>query len=345
MAISLGVLGTARIVESGLLQPAAGLPGIEVGAIAARDPERAAEYAAAHGIPRVLADYEAVVDDPGVDAVYIPSPPALHGYWMRRAIEAGKHVLCEKPFTANAAEAAEIAALAAGSDLVVMEAFHSRYHPMWPRMAEVIEQQVLGRILSATATFCVPQPDPEDFRWQRALGGGAVMDLGCYPLRLLRYLFGEPGIVTARATEVSGVDAAMTVELAFPDDIPGQVRASMRTDDPLSITLQVIGSAGTLDVGMPYHPHIRGQLTLTTADGQHVDPGGFRSTYAYQLEAFRDAILEGTPIPTDAREATTVMRLIDDIYRAAGMPPCVPVPEPNSDDSQTIEEGTSCPSM
>ena len=326
MTVAFGVLGAAKIVKGGLLDPAAGLDGLEVVALAARDRGRAEEYAAEHGIPRVLDSYDAVVEDPGVDAVYVPTPAALHGHWTRRAIAAGKHVLCEKPFTANADEAAEIADLAEGSGLVVMEAMHSRYSPRWARMADIVRSGVLGEVRSVEATFVTPHADRAgDIRWQLPLGGGALMDLGVYPVTLLRHLFGEPEVRSASAEDVDGVDASMTAELSLDGGVEGRVVASMAEGADWGADLRVTGTAGTLAVRMPYHPYLYGELVLTTADGTETEGPEERTTYSYMVEAFRDSVLSGAPVVTDAREATATMRVLDAIYRAAGMEPRQPL--------------------
>lgn len=324
MSLTIGVLGAAQIVKSGLLAPAAEVEGVEVTAIAARDPERARTYAAEHGVPRVLDSYEEVLHDPDVDAVYVPTPSALHGHWTRRAIAAGKHVLCEKPFTANADEAAEIGELAQASGLVVMEAFHSRHHPMWARMFEILGSGTIGEVRAARAAFTAPHPDVSDIRWRLDLGGGALMDLGVYPVHLLRFLFGEPRVRAARADDVHGVDASMTAALSFSGAVTGEVVASMREEDGYAAELQVTGTTGGLHVRMPYHPYLYGLMTTTTDCGTVTEEGDPRTSYAFQLEAFRDAVRDGRPAVTDAREATATMRVIDGIYRAAGMQPRTP---------------------
>ena len=132
--LRIGTLGAARITPAALLKPASRLPEVTVSAVAARDPDRARRFADKHRIRRVHPSYQALLDDPAIDAIYNPLPNSLHAAWTLRAIEAGKHVLCEKPFTANAVEAAEVAAAAKASGLVVMEAFHYRYHPLARRM-------------------------------------------------------------------------------------------------------------------------------------------------------------------------------------------------------------------
>src|SRR3954467_14408500 len=146
MSLRIGVLGAARIAPAALIKPASSNPSVSVDAVAARSPERAQAFATRHGIPRVHASYEELVTDPDLDAVYNPLPNGLHGRWTRAALAAGKHVLCEKPFTANAAEAREIADLGATSDRVVMEAFHYRYHPLALRIEQIIASGELGTL-------------------------------------------------------------------------------------------------------------------------------------------------------------------------------------------------------
>jgi predicted dehydrogenase len=323
-SVRVGVLGAARIVEHALLTPAADVDGLDIVAIAARDRSRASTYAAEHSIPRVLEAYEDILAATDIDAVYIPTPAALHGIWMRRAIKAGKHVLCEKPFTANADEAAEIAPLAEGSGLVIMEALHSRYHPMWPRIREHLRSGEIGSIQQANAIFTVPIRNSADIRWRLELGGGALMDLGYYPLNMLRYLFGEPTVTSATAVDVSGVDALLTADLAFPDSVAGRLTTSMREEDGIATELRVIGSAGEIYVQMPYHPHMGGLMTITTAAGAVTEEPDPRSTYFFQLLAFRDAVRDGGPILTGPDAATAAMRAVDAIYRAAGMSPRQP---------------------
>ncbi|MFJ2115318.1 Gfo/Idh/MocA family protein [Streptomyces sp. NPDC087850] len=196
---------------------------------------------------------------PDIDAVYVPTPAALRGHWTRRAIEAGKHVLCEKPFMADAEEVAAVARLAESSGLVVMEASHSRHHPMRTRVAELTGSGALGELRTARAEFAVPHADTTGIRWQRELGGGALIDPGCYPVRLPRHLFGEPQVTGARA---DGVDASATARLAFPGGVSAEVVASVRTERPHTVALHVTGSAGALRAADPtaVPPLLRGLL-------------------------------------------------------------------------------------
>jgi predicted dehydrogenase len=318
--VRIGVLGAARIVKQALLRPARTVDGVEVAAIAARDRGRAHRYAARMAIPQVHVSYEALLADSHLDAVYVPLPAALHREWTVAAIESGKHVLCEKPFTSNAAAAEQVAARAATSGLVVMEAYHSHYHPLQQRLLEIIASGELGRITTARACFCTPIPPGRDIRWNLALGGGGLLDVGYYPVRQLRALFGDdPSISTARARERGGIDRLMTATLAFESGVRGEIVSSIWSRRLLSSSLEVVGTAGRLRVSSPYHPQLGTGIHVRGAGGARSERADRRSTYAFQLEAFRDAIRDGAPVPTDAAAAAAQLRTLDAIYETAGM--------------------------
>ena len=227
--LRIGVLGAAKIVPAALLKPAKAHGDVEVAAIAARDPERAVAFAAKHGIATVHPSYEALLGDTSLDAVYIPLPNSLHGQWTIAALHAGLHVLCEKPFTANAAEAQLVADAADASGLVVMEAFHWRYHPLAARMVDIARGGELGELRKIEAAMCFPNFKRNDIRWQVDLAGGALMDAGCYAIHWARTLAGtEPDVVWAASlTRSPDIDRRTEVDLAFPGGVSGHVLASM----------------------------------------------------------------------------------------------------------------------
>src|SRR5882757_9896991 len=160
--VRIGTLGAARITPFALTKPATKVPEVEVVAVAARDRARAEKFAAKRGIPRVHDSYDALLADPEIDAIYNPLPNGLHCEWTIKALEAGKHVLCEKPFTANAKEAEAVAAVATRTGLVVMEAFHYRYHPLAKRMREIVASDELGTIERVETALCFPLPKFSD---------------------------------------------------------------------------------------------------------------------------------------------------------------------------------------
>lgn len=315
------MLGAARITRDALIRPAATIDGVEVAAIAARDSQRASDAAARHGIPVVHASYEALLADESIDAVYIPLPNGLHGRWTIAAIEAGKHVLCEKPFTANADEARTVEAASAASGLVVMEAHHASHHPQTKRAAEIVASGMLGELLSAEASFMVPMPPSKDIRWNVDLAGGSLMDLGCYPIRWLRDVLGvAPEVLSAAASDHDGIDASMDARLHY-NGVPARVRAAMWGSPPLLIAANVTGSAATMTVRMPFTPQLGGKIGVTGRGVRLRERASRRSSYSYQLEAFRDAIEAGGPVFTSVAAAVETMQTIDDVYRAAGMSP------------------------
>ncbi|OBA71141.1 oxidoreductase [Mycolicibacterium elephantis] len=323
--VRIGILGAARIAPAALIKPAKRNAEVAVVATAARDVARAQQFATKHGIARVHGSYEALIDDPDVDAVYNPLPNALHGKWTRAALEAGKHVLCEKPFTANAAEAREIAELAAKSDRVVMEAFHYRYHPFAARVEQIIASGELGTLQRVDAADCFWLPKFSANAYNYTLGGGALMDLGSYVVDMLRTFGGStPKVVSAQAKLRSPqVDRAMTAELQFADGHVGRLRCSLWSADLPHVTARVVGDRGELRL----HPVIPfQQFSVRSADGSRVERFfRARTTYDYQLEVFAAAVLRGEPVKTTPAEAVENMTVIDDIYRAVGLSPRQPV--------------------
>ncbi len=293
-----------------------------VAAVAARDGARAREFAAKNGIARVHDSYQALIADPDLDAIYNPLPNGLHGKWTRAAIEAGKHVLCEKPFTANAAEAREIAELAAQSDRIVMEAFHYRYHPLALRTEQLIASGALGKLKRVETALCFPLPKFSDIRYNYPLAGGALMDAGCYAVHMARTFGGStPEVVSAQAKlRDPQIDRAMTAELQFPEGHTGRIRCSMWSARLLEISARVIGERGELRVFNPVTPQFVHRLTVRSADGKRVERFSRRPSYAYQLDAFAGAVLRGEPVKTTPEDAIENMTVIDAIYRAAGLP-------------------------
>lgn len=325
-ALRIGVLGAARITNQALVRPARGVPEVELVAVAARDRGRAEAYAAKRGIPRVVSDYDALVADPEVDAIYNPLPNGLHGRWTIAALEAGKHVLCEKPFTADAAEAEQVAAVAERTSLVCMEAFHYRYHPLFHRAVEIVQGGELGRIRRIDTWMCIPLLPKGDIRWDLSLAGGTLMDVGCYAIHQNRSLAGaEPEVVSASARERSpGVDRFAEAELRYPDGTEGGIRVSMLSRRLLSLGVRVEGEAGELRIFNATAPQLPSRFTVRTAAGRRRERFSKDATYLCQLRAFAGAVLRGEPILTDPTDAIANMRVIDDVYRTAGLEPRQP---------------------
>ena len=248
-----------------------------------------------------------------------------HREWTIKALNAGKHVLCEKPFAMNEAEAREMADCARENGLVCVEAFHYYYHPVSQRMREIVQSGLLGEIRFADAHFQnVVEETPDQIRYRIELGGGSTMDLGCYPLHYLRHSFGaEPEVVSARAATVhEHIDIELEAELLFPGGVPARIWSRMNAVGGWSSVVNVFGDRGRLKVVNPLVPHREPHvIELTTTWGTRRETLSKRSTFEYQLQAFIDAIEGVRPMPTDAEDGVISMRVIDNVYRAAGMKP------------------------
>jgi predicted dehydrogenase len=319
MALRIGILGAARIAPTALVRPAQELRDVQIVAVAARELSRAQKFAAKHGIPRAHGSYQALMEDPEIDAIYNPLPNSLHAHWTLAALAAGKHVLCEKPFTANAREAEEVAAAAARAGRVVMEAFHYRYHPLAERMRQIAQGGELGRLRHVEVWNCFPLPFFSNIRYQYSLAGGATMDAGCYAVHMARLVGGEPRVVSAKAKLVNpDVDRAMTAELQYEAGHTGRVVCSMWSSTLVRMTVKVVGEAGEMSVLNALMPQILHRLVVTVGGKKRVEHFSRRASYSYQLEAFAAAV-RGGPNLTPPADSVANMRVIDAMYAAAGM--------------------------
>ena len=322
--LRIGVLGAARISESAIVIPAQ-LTGARLVAVAARDSTRAEEFAQQHGVERVVDSYQALVEDPQIEAIYNPLANGLHGPWNLRAIAAGKHVLTEKPFASNVAEAISVRDAADAAGVRVMEAFHYRYHPVMLRMLEITAGGELGPIVRVEANMEIPAPPIGDPRWSLELAGGAMMDLGCYSLHTCRtlgaLLGGDPVLLAARGREnpgAPGVDEWMETDLEFPSGATGAANCSMAAD-AVSFSLRVIGTDGEARAHCLLAPWVDDGITVTIGGTERVERLGRRTSYTYQLEVFTQWVREGGSIPTDADDAVANMRMIDAVYEMSGL--------------------------
>jgi predicted dehydrogenase len=324
--LRIGVLGAARIAPAALIKPARTSAEASVTAVAARDSARARQFAEKHDIPTVHDSYGDLLADPDIDAVYNPLPNGLHGRWTLSALDAGKHVLCEKPFTANATEAAEVAAAAEASGLVVMEAFHYRYHPLFRRAVQIVQSGELGTIERIETALSFPLPKFSDIRYDLSLAGGALMDAGCYPVHMARSLGGSaPEVVSAKAKlHRPDVDRAMQAELRFPEGHTAAITCSMWSSSLLRLSANVYGSEGLLSIVNPLMPQVFHRMTVQAGKNRRNERFDKRASYAYQLDAFVAAVVRGEPTLTPPADSVANMTVIDAIYTAAGLQPRKP---------------------
>lgn len=322
--VHIGILGAAGITPTALVAPVHATGAARLVAIAARDRARAEQFARDHSVERVHDGYAEVLADPNVEAVYIPLPNNLHAKWTMAALEAGKHVLVEKPFASNLAEAERVAEVAAAHPgLVVMEAFHNRYHALARDLQQLLGDGIIGRVAEASAIFEITLPDRGNIRYSHALAGGATMDLGCYCVHMLRTLLGEPEVVaaTARTTTDPELDDALTAELSFPDEVAASIRCSL--DEPRARqSLRLLGSRGAIEVDGFVHPQYGNRVTVTIDDqSTSHEVSRTPTTYEAQLTAFVAAVRDGKPVLTGPADSLRTMRVLDDLYLAAGLQP------------------------
>lgn len=322
--IRMGILGTARIAPTAVIEPARQIPELVVAAIASRDRQRAERFAHKHGVPRVHRSYEELVGDAELDAVYIPLPVTFHAEWTVRAMEQGKHVLCEKPIAANAAEAERMAQAAERTGRVLCEALHYRYHPMAARMKEIVQSGELGALRHVEAHLCVPIIFNDPIRYRYELGGGAVMDVGCYAISVCRLLAGEePEVVRAEARCCSPqVDRWMQAELRFPGGCTGRIVCSIFSSVLLRSRAEATGQKGRMIVVNPYAPQtFLHAIKVRTEEGRRTEKLPKTSTYQYQLEAFVRAVRGQGELPTGPADFLANMRVVDAVYEKAGLKP------------------------
>jgi len=320
--VRIGILGASSFAPTTMINPAKGNRDVLVAAVGARDQPSADEFAAKYGIAEAYGSYEALIDNPNLDAIYVLVPTSMHGQWTKAALAAGKHVLVEKPFTANAAEAQEIADLAAKSDRVVMEAIQFRHHPLTRRVEEIIASGELGALRRVEVTLCVLLPTFKANCYNYALAGGSMMDAGSYVANMARTFGGStPEVVSAQARlQKPQVDRAMKAELRYAGGHTGRLQCALWSGNLFRASAKVVGDDGELRWLSPAAPHLFPRLWVRSANGKRSERFSRRPTYSFQLDAFTDSVLRGEPVRTSPQDAVENMSVIDAVYRAAGLP-------------------------
>jgi D-xylose 1-dehydrogenase (NADP+, D-xylono-1,5-lactone-forming) len=312
--VAWGLLSTANINDA-FLGGAAGSDRARVVAVASRAAARAEAYASEHGIPRAHGSYEELLADPEVDAVYVSLPNGMHVEWTLRALEAGKHVLCEKPLTPRAEEAERCFDAAERAGLVLSEAFMWRHHPQTRRLADLVASGAIGEIRLVRASFSFLLDRAGDVRLDPALEGGALMDLGCYCVSGIRLLAGEPERVVGEAVAgTTGVDLRFAGILRLPDDVLATFDCGF--DLPGRHDLAVVGSRGTLTVGDPWHGRQPG-IELRRDNGVEwidIDPA---DPYRLEVDDVSDAIRSGRPPLLGRADAVGQAAAIEALLRSA----------------------------
>jgi predicted dehydrogenase len=299
------ILGAARIGKPALIDPAMDNDKVDIVAVGASSLERAREYAVLHAIPHA-ATYDDVIARDDVDVIYIALPPTAHTHWTLRALAAGKHVFLEKPATTTLEEAHQIVAAAQSAGKRLIEGFHYRWHPMFNRAVEIVRTGVIGDLVTATAEFSAPIPRNEvEFRWRADLGGGALADLGCYPVHWLRHLAGQEPVVTSASQilEPDGIDRRSEAHLRFPSGLEADLITDMAPPHgERRAFVEIIGTKGKLTLINPIAPQFGHELRLTIDGVETHETFTKRATFAFQLDGVVDAIMSGAPVLTEGND-------------------------------------------
>jgi D-xylose 1-dehydrogenase (NADP+, D-xylono-1,5-lactone-forming) len=312
MALRLGLLSTARINDAVLAAARAG-DGVSVVAVASRDADRAASYALQNGIATAHPSYDELLEDAGVDAVYLSPPNSLHVEWALRAIAAGKHVLCEKPLAWTEADAAAVVAAARLAGLVLAEGFMYRHHPQTRALCELARSGALGRVERVRSWFAFTAGMPQDaIVLDPELHGGALLDIGCYCVSVSRLLAGEPLSVSAEMdTGPTGVDLRVRGSMRFSGGVEAEFEAALDRRDDAGV--EVVASGGTATLADPWHCLSPG---IAISDGRTIAVAS-ADPYRLQLDDFAAAVSEGRPALVSGEEIVGQARTIEALIESA----------------------------
>jgi D-xylose 1-dehydrogenase (NADP+, D-xylono-1,5-lactone-forming) len=289
-----GFLSTARINRA-LYGPLRASKRNRLLAVASRSQEKADAYAREKKIPHAYGSYEALLADPEIDVIYNPLPNHLHAEWTIKAVEAGKHVLCEKPLALSLAEVDAMSAAAQKHGRVVAEAFMYRSHAQTFKVREIVQSGRLGKIKLVRGSFTFLMTNPDDIRWKPEMGGGGLWDVGCYPLSYMRtVLAAEPlEVFGGQIIGPTGVDESFVAQMHFPNDVFAQFDCSIQT--PHHVFMEIVGDEGTLIIPHPFNPGMSETLFLTRGKKTEKITVKGADTYVGEVENMADAILLGKP--------------------------------------------------
>ena len=310
-----GILSTAHIARR-LIPAIRAAERAELRAVASRKAGRAESYAAQWQIPRAYGSYEALLEDPDIDVVYIPLPNSLHAPWTVRAAEAGKHVLCEKPLALSVAECDQIIAAAASAGVVVAEAVMYLYHPLLHKARQLVADGAVGQPRLVRGTFSVFLGRPDDVRWKPELGGGALWDLGSYPVSFIRYIAGEPDEVFGwQVLTAGGVDGSFAGLLRYGEQRLGAFDCSL--EQQFCVQAEVLGDEGRLIVERPYLITEASRIVLERGwDREEIVVPG-QSAYQCEVEALTAAVLDGAALPVPLSSSRANIATLAALYESA----------------------------
>jgi D-xylose 1-dehydrogenase (NADP+, D-xylono-1,5-lactone-forming) len=318
-----GVLGYAKIARESLIPAIRRSANSEFYALGSRDGAKLGEFRQRFPDARAYASYEELLRDPQVDAVYLPLPNSLHREWTIKAAEQGKHVLCEKPLALNAAEAREMIAACAAHGVTLMEAFMYRYTDRTRQVRTVLRSGVLGEIKFVEATFRFLLENPASIKWQPALGGGALYDVGCYPVNFTGMVADEigGGVGSSRPESVQGVevrrggvDELFSGTLRYPSGLVASLQCGFNAHR--RVAAEVVGTAGVLEIADTFFDN-PGTLILTQGDTRREIPVAASDRYVSEVEDFADSILQRRPPALGLTESVRNLETLDRLFAAS----------------------------
>lgn len=314
--VTWGVLSTAKIARNSVIPSMMTSPMCEFAAIASRSLEAAKRVASDLGIPKAYGSYEELLADPDIEAVYNPLPNHLHVPYTIQALEAGKHVLCEKPIAITGIEAEELMDVAARfPHLVVMEAFMYRFHPQWDTVKRLLRDGAIGELKAIRAEFTYFNTDPANVRNQSDIGGGGILDIGCYGVDLCRFLFEREPVTVKSVVDVDPAFGTDRLATAVMDFAPGMGMVLCSTQLEHRQSARLYGSTGTIDIAIPFNAANAQKRTIVLNSGGESKTIEFEECdqYVLQAEAFCRAVRAEAPVPIPLSSSLGTMRVLDAI--------------------------------
>jgi predicted dehydrogenase len=314
-----GVLGVSTHFIQRVLVPLLYSESIEVTAIASRNKEKAEAAAKEWGFPKTYGSYEELLSDPEIDAVYNPLPNHLHLEWIKKSVDAGKPMICEKPLGLNAKEVQEAIDYSEKKGVPVMEGFMYKFHPQWIRARELARCGELGKINAVQTHFFYNNPDPSNIRNKLETGGGAILDIGCYAVSSARLIFGEEPVRVMSLVDRSkefGTDILSSGILQFRGGGHATFSVGTQTFDTQGV--HILGTGGSFSIEVPFniYPDVTMPNYISTGVGERVYEAGPADQYGLMFEAFSEAIQNGDPVPTPLSDALNNQKVLDALFRS-----------------------------
>jgi len=312
-----GLLSTARINRK-LIPAIRESPRAELVSVASRSQSRANQYATAWSIPQAHGSYEALLEDPDVDVIYVSLPNSFHAEWTVKALESGKHVLCEKPLALSVAECNRIIEASQANGVIAMEAVMYLYHPILHKAKDMVRDGAVGEITMIRGHLTFPLDRPDDVRWDPDLGGGSLWDIGSYPVSFIRWIVGEPDQVSGWQTlSSSGVDATFAGMLRYDDELLGVFDCSFL--EPFRSKAEVAGKEGRLVIEHPYPVSEETRLLLYDLDGDEGEEISVaeKDAYHYEVEALTAAVLDDSSLSVPLTSSRANVSTLNALYESA----------------------------